>query len=58
MARCSSYEVQTQLLIAKEMKFGSESGRMQAEGLSNETERMLNSLMKTLAVQKSQGSKR
>jgi len=58
MARGSNYEVQTQLLIAKEMKFGSESGQMQAEGLSNETERMLNSLMKTLAVQKSQGSKR
>jgi len=45
IARGSNYEVQTQLVIAQEMKFGSETARVRSEALSNEIERMLNALI-------------
>ena len=42
----------------QEMKFGSESARIRSEELSNEMERMLNALMKTMEPKLPQRNKR
>ena len=47
-ARGSICELQTQLVIAEMLKFGSPEPRNSAEQLANETSRMLNALMKKL----------
>jgi four helix bundle protein len=48
MARGSNSEVQTQLVIARELGFGDENSLIQADGLSQEVARMLVSLMRKL----------
>jgi four helix bundle protein len=53
ISRGSNYEVQTQLILAQEMRFGSEEGRTRCEGLSMEVEKMLNSLIKSISLRKS-----
>jgi four helix bundle protein len=47
-ARGSNCEVRTQLIISKELEFGSEQLRQQAEGLSSEVSKMLVSMMNKL----------
>src|SRR5580658_7453236 len=47
-ARGSNCEVQTQLLIAGKLGFGSEAKRLHAEGLSDEIARMLVVMMRKL----------
>jgi four helix bundle protein len=48
MARGSNCEVQTQLIISAELKFGNEELRSIANGLSDEVSRMLVAMMKKL----------
>ena len=48
MARGSNLEVQTQLLIAQELGFGSEPELLKAEGYSIEVGKMLTSLIQNL----------
>jgi len=48
MARGSNLEVQTQLYLATQLGFGDQNQLKQAEGLSIEVERMLNSLIAKL----------
>jgi len=48
MSRGSDYEVQTQLVIAREMKFGVEDDRGKCVLLSIEVEKMLNAMVNTL----------
>ena len=52
MARGSNYEVQTQLVLAEEMRFGDEAHRHQCNALTLEVEKMLNSLMLSLERKK------
>lgn len=47
-ARGSNCEVQTQLIISKELEFGSEQLREQAESLSSEVSRMLVAMINKL----------
>jgi len=47
-ARGSNCEVQTQLIIAKELEFGSVQSRQLPEGLSEEISKMLVSMMTKL----------
>ena len=47
-ARGSNCEVQTQLVIAESLGFGSEESRRQADGLSEEVSRMLVAIMSKL----------
>ena len=44
----SNFEVQTQLVIAGKLDYGSTEGILECEGLSIEVGKMLNGLMKTL----------
>jgi four helix bundle protein len=44
IARGSNYELQTQLVIAQKLKFGSEASLQKAEALSHEIGRMLSKL--------------
>jgi four helix bundle protein len=48
MARGSNSEVQTQLVIARELGFGSPQELDEAEGLSNEAGKMLASILRSL----------
>lgn len=48
MARGSNLEVQTQLYLACQLKFGDQTSHERAEGLSIEVEKMLNSLIAKL----------
>jgi four helix bundle protein len=48
IARGSNSEVQTQIVIARELGFGSPQLLDQAEGLSNEVGKMLASILRTL----------
>jgi four helix bundle protein len=48
MARGSNAEVETQLVIARELGYGSEQAVMEAQGLADEVGRMLNGLLKKL----------
>ena len=48
MARGSNLEVQTQLIIARELGYGEREFLRRAEGLSIEVSRMLIALMRTL----------
>ena len=48
MARGSNSEVQTQLVIARELGFGSPQLLDTAEGLSNEVGKMLASILRSL----------
>ena len=48
MARSSNLEVQTQLFIATELDYGSAAKLKEADDLSNEVSRMLNSLLAKL----------
>ena len=52
MARGSNFEVQTQLTIARELKFGSPELLLAAEGLSDEVGRMLFSIIDKLKPSK------
>ena len=52
MARGSNYEVQTQLVLAEQMRFGDEDHRLQCNALSLEVEKMLNSLIRSLERKK------
>ena len=45
VAQGSTYEVQTQLLIAKKLRFGSPDAIAQCEDLSNEVSKMLGALI-------------
>ncbi len=45
VARGANYEVQTQLVIAKELGLGDVEKLQQVEGLSNEVGKMLNSML-------------
>jgi four helix bundle protein len=47
-ARGSIFEIQTQLVISKELGFGTEQTRGLAEALSSEVGRMLNAMMSKL----------
>jgi four helix bundle protein len=47
-ARGSIFELQTQLVISKELSFGTEQAHNLAEGLSSEVGRMLNAMMNSL----------
>jgi len=47
-ARGSNFEVQTQLVIAKALDFGSEQSRQLAESLSDEVSRMVVAMMSKL----------
>ena len=49
IARGSNCELQTQLLLAKELNFGSSSGIAEAEELTNDVGQMLAGLSKYLA---------
>jgi four helix bundle protein len=49
IARGSNYEVQTQLIIARELGFGLEANRIKCDQLSNEVEKMLNALITSVA---------
>ncbi len=53
IARGSNYEVQTQLVIARELGFGLEANRIKCEQLSREVEKMLNALIASVARPKS-----
>jgi four helix bundle protein len=48
IAQGSTYEVQTQLLVAKQLGMGDEAILNQAEGLCNETSKMLGALIQSL----------
>jgi four helix bundle protein len=48
MARGSNLEVQTQLFIASELGYGNSTFLTEADNLSNEVSRMLNSLLAKL----------
>lgn len=48
MARGSNFEVQTQLVIARELQFGDEHDFQKAEGLSHEVGKMLVTIMRQL----------
>ena len=48
LAQGSNYEVQTQLVIAKRLKFGNSASFSKAEGLSIEVGKMLSSLITQL----------
>jgi len=48
MARGSNLELQTQLLIARELGFGYESELLKAEGYSIEVGKMLTALIQSL----------
>jgi four helix bundle protein len=52
IARGSNYEVQTQLLIARELGFGLEVNCTKCEQLSHEVEKMLNALITSVAKPK------
>jgi four helix bundle protein len=52
IARGSNYEVQTQLVIAQEMRFGTRDTIEICESLSHEVEKMLNALMVSLSKPK------
>jgi four helix bundle protein len=51
-ARGSNFEVQTQLVLAKELGYGNNSARQAAEELSQEVSRMLVALMRKLGSTK------
>ena len=48
MARGSNSEVQTQLVIARELGFGTPTALGKAEGLSNEVGKMIAAILRTL----------
>ena len=48
MARGSNSEVQTQLVIARELGFGTPAGIDNAEGLSSEVGKMMAAILRTL----------
>jgi four helix bundle protein len=48
MARGSNFEVQTQLVIANKLSFGTQTGLTQCEQLSTEVTKMLNAWMNSL----------
>lgn len=48
IAQGSTYEVQTQLLVAMQLKMGNEETRRKAEGLCIETSKMLGALIQSL----------
>jgi four helix bundle protein len=48
IARGSNYEVQTQLVISRELHFGGEAERLRCEELSLEVQKMLNALITSL----------
>jgi four helix bundle protein len=50
IARGSNYEVQTQLIICRELSLGIDADRIRCEQLSNEVERMLNALIASLST--------
>jgi four helix bundle protein len=50
IARGSIFEVQTQLLIARELEYGSEEMLASCEGLGSEVGKMLNALTASLTV--------
>jgi four helix bundle protein len=52
MSRGSNYEVQTQLVIARELGFGTEPDRAKCVRLSVEVEKMLNASIASLATKK------
>lgn len=52
IARGSNYEVQTQLVIAQEMRFGTRDNIELCESLSHEIEKMLNALIVSLSKPK------
>jgi four helix bundle protein len=52
LSRGSNYEVQTQLVIAREMEFGAETDRATCVRLSIEVEKMLNAFMGSLSVKR------
>jgi len=53
MSRGSNYEVQTQLVIARELEFGLEIERAKCVRLSIEIDKLLNSFIKSLGRPKS-----
>jgi four helix bundle protein len=53
MARGSNYEVQTQLVITRELNYGDPLILIDAEELSNEVGRMLAAIMKKLSAARS-----
>jgi len=52
MSRGSNYEVQTQLVIARELGFGAEAERVKCVRLSVEVEKMLNAFIGSLTIKK------
>jgi four helix bundle protein len=50
MAQGSTYEVQTQLLVAKQLKIGNEEMLLQAEALCIETSKMLGAFIQSLGA--------
>jgi four helix bundle protein len=50
IARGSAFEVQTQLLIARQLEYGSEELLVSCEGLGGEVGKMLNALTASLTV--------
>jgi four helix bundle protein len=53
IARGSNFEVQTQLVIARKLRFGAESNLIQCEQLSTEVTKMLNSWINSLRSKQS-----
>jgi four helix bundle protein len=50
MAQGSTYEVQTQLLVARRLKIGDEATRNEAEALCIETSQMLGAFIQSLGA--------
>lgn len=50
LAQGSTYELQTQLLVAQQLGFGIEDAIHEAQSLSNEISKMLGSLIQTLSA--------
>jgi four helix bundle protein len=50
LAQGSNYEVQTQLIVARQLKFGNTDSLGKAEGLSIEVAKMLSSLIASLSA--------
>jgi four helix bundle protein len=50
LAQGSTYELQTQLLVARKLGMGSEEAINQAESLGNEVSKMLGSFIQTLST--------
>ena len=53
MARGSNFEVQTQLVIADKLHFGTQPGLAQCNQLSTEVTKMLNAWMNSLKAKQS-----